>query len=200
MKVLLALFEENERKLLELDDNIKEKFIMEEVDEETEDQKCVARKPERVIEEILSLINVEEVSKEIGDKAMKYSQLFGLKMATKWKQSGRSRNRLFHSEITWLEQVIFNNNTSLRKKSTSTNQIEPSVSRPVGRPRVSFNEASMKTKRRRVAALSNKRTADQLQFSANVVLGNNQSQASVNSIVIYEPSSGRRFSCMSAIE
>ncbi|CAH1985230.1 unnamed protein product [Acanthoscelides obtectus] len=45
-------------------------------------------------------------------------------------------------------------------------------------PRVPFEEASKKTKRRRVAELTTDRSANELQFAVNVVSGSNHSEAS----------------------
>lgn len=86
-----------------------------------------------------------------------------------------------HSDLTWLDQVIFNNYTNPHEESTSSNNLQPCLSRTVRRTRVFFNEASKKTKRRRVAEFTNERaSSDGLQFAADVVSGNDQGQVSAN--------------------
>ncbi|CAH1993504.1 unnamed protein product [Acanthoscelides obtectus] len=131
-----------------------------------------------VYEKILSLIDItDEPSKHLKSNIMKCSQLFGLKMANKWQKVGQSRNRLLQNQVYWLDKIIYRiNNDSA--ENTSSDEEQESPCRSVGRPRVPFEEASKKTKRRRVAELTTDRSANELQFAVNVVSGSNHSEVS----------------------
>ncbi|CAH1987853.1 unnamed protein product [Acanthoscelides obtectus] len=88
---------------------------------------------------------------------MKCSQLFGLKMA---------------------ESRTISESTFTKSENTSSDEEQEPPCRSVGRPRVPFEEASKKTKRRRVAELTTVRSANELQFAVNVVSGSNHSEVS----------------------
>ncbi|CAH1998142.1 unnamed protein product [Acanthoscelides obtectus] len=131
-----------------------------------------------VYEKILSLIDItDEPSKYLKSNIMKCSQLFGLKMANKWQKVGQSRNRLLQNQVYWLDKIIYRINNDSEENTSSDEEQEPPC-RSVGRPRVPFEEASKKTKRRRVAELTTDRSANELQFAVNVVSGSNHSEVS----------------------
>ncbi|CAH1973696.1 unnamed protein product [Acanthoscelides obtectus] len=131
-----------------------------------------------VYEKILSLIDItDEPSKHLKSNIMKCSQLFGLKMANKWQKVGQSRNRLLQNQVYWLDKIIYRINNDSEENTSSDEEQEPPC-RSVGRPRVPFEEASKKTKRRRVAELTTDRSANELQFAVNVVSGSNHSEVS----------------------
>ncbi|CAH1994756.1 unnamed protein product [Acanthoscelides obtectus] len=131
-----------------------------------------------VYEKILSLIDItDEPSKHLKSNIMKFSQLFGLKMANKWQKVGQSRNRLLQNQVYWLDKIIYRINNDSEENTSSDEEQEPPC-RSVGRPRVPFEEASKKTKRRRVAELTTDRSANELQFAVNVVSGSNHSEVS----------------------
>ncbi|CAH1990612.1 unnamed protein product [Acanthoscelides obtectus] len=131
-----------------------------------------------VYEKILSLIDItDEPSKHLKSNIMKCSQLFGLKMANKWQKVGQSRNRLLQNQVYWLDKIIYRINNDSEENTSSDEEQEPPC-RSVGRPRVPFEEASKKTKRRRVAELTTDRSANELQFVVNVVSGSNHSEVS----------------------
>ncbi|CAH1981710.1 unnamed protein product [Acanthoscelides obtectus] len=131
-----------------------------------------------VHEKILSLIDItDEPSKHLKSNIMKYSQLFGLKMANKWQKVGQSRNRLLQNQVYRLDKIINRiNNDSEENTSSDKEQVPPC--RSVGRPWVPFEEASKKTKRRRVAELTTDRSANELPFAVNVVSESNHSDVS----------------------
>ncbi|CAH1995450.1 unnamed protein product [Acanthoscelides obtectus] len=64
------------------------------------------------------------------------------------------------------------------EENTSSDEEQEPPCRSVGRPRVPFEQASKKTKRRRVAELTTDRSANELQFAVNVVSGRNYSEVS----------------------
>ncbi|CAH1962305.1 unnamed protein product [Acanthoscelides obtectus] len=131
-----------------------------------------------VYEKILSLIDItDEPSKHLKSNIMKCSQLFGLKMANKWQKVGQSRNRLLQNQVYWLDKIIYRINNDSEENTSSDEEQEPPC-RSVGRPWVPFEEASKKTKRRRVAELTTDRFANELQFALNVVSGSNHSEVS----------------------
>ncbi|CAH1987322.1 unnamed protein product [Acanthoscelides obtectus] len=131
-----------------------------------------------VYEKILSLIDItDEPSKHLKSNIMKCSQLFGWKMANKWQKVGQSRNRLLQNQVYWLDKIIYRINNDSEENTSSDEEQEPPC-RSVGRPRVPFEEASKKTKRRRVAELTTDRSANELQFAVNVVSGSNHSEVS----------------------
>ncbi|CAH1975220.1 unnamed protein product [Acanthoscelides obtectus] len=131
-----------------------------------------------VYEKILSLIDItDEPSKHLKSNIMKCSQLFGLKMANKWQKVGQSRNRLLQNQVYWLDKIIYRINNDSEENTSSDEEQEPPC-HSVGRPRVPFEEASKKTKRRRVAELTTDRSANELQFAVNVVSGSNHSEVS----------------------
>ncbi|CAH1955005.1 unnamed protein product [Acanthoscelides obtectus] len=106
----------------------------------------------------------DEASKHLKSNIMKCSQLFGLKMANKWQKVGQSRNRLLQNQVYWLDKIIYRINNDSEENTSSDEEKEPPC-RSVGRPRVPFEEASKKTKRRRVAEL----TTDRLQMNFNLL-------------------------------
>ncbi|CAH2008496.1 unnamed protein product [Acanthoscelides obtectus] len=111
-----------------------------------------------VYEKILSLIDItDEPSKHLKSNIMKCSQLFGFKMA---------------------ESRTISESTFTKSENTSSDEEQEPPCRSVGRPRVPFEEASKKTKRRRVAELTTDRSANELQFAVNVVSGSNHSEVS----------------------
>ncbi|CAH1995449.1 unnamed protein product [Acanthoscelides obtectus] len=63
------------------------------------------------------------------------------------------------------------------EENTSSDEEQEPPCRSVGRPRVPFEQASKKTKRRRVAELTTDRSANELQFAVNVVSGRNYSRS-----------------------
>ncbi|CAH1963231.1 unnamed protein product [Acanthoscelides obtectus] len=131
-----------------------------------------------VYEKILSLIDItDEPSKHLKSNIMKCSQLFGLKIANKWQKVGQSRNRLLQNQVYWLDKIIYRINNDSEENTSSDEEQEPPC-RSVGRPRVPFEDASKKTKRRRVAELTTDRSANELQFAVNVVSGSNHSEVS----------------------
>ena len=96
-------------------------------------------------------------------------------MARKWQKVGRSHNQLFQRETTWLEQIIYNN---INDQELPDNQNRnPGLSRPIGRPRVPFKDASNKTKKRRVTELAS-RPPEELVFAAECVSVRDRSQVS----------------------
>ncbi|CAH2006535.1 unnamed protein product [Acanthoscelides obtectus] len=124
-----------------------------------------------VYEKILSLINItDEPSKHLKSNIMKCSQLFGL------KQMAESRT-ISESTFTKSDKIIYRINDESEENTSSDEEQEPPC-RSVGRPRVPFEEASKKTKRRRVAELTTDRSANELQFAVNVVSGSNHSEVS----------------------
>ncbi|CAH1992022.1 unnamed protein product [Acanthoscelides obtectus] len=131
-----------------------------------------------LIEKILSLIDItDEPSKHLKSNIMKCSHLFGLKMANQWQKVGQSRNRLLQNQVYWLDKIIYRINNDSEENTSSDEEQEPPC-RSVGRPRVPFEEASKKTKRRCVAELTTDRSANELQFAVNVVSGSNHSEVS----------------------
>ncbi|CAH1995253.1 unnamed protein product [Acanthoscelides obtectus] len=132
-----------------------------------------------VYEKILSLIDItDEPSKHLKSNIMKCSQLFGLKMANKWQKVGQSRNRLLQNQTRFVYRI---NNDS--EENTSSDEEQEPPCRSVGRPRVPFEEASKKTKRRRVAELTTDRSANELQFAVNVVSGSNHMRNTEEEII-----------------
>ncbi|CAH1962447.1 unnamed protein product, partial [Acanthoscelides obtectus] len=121
-----------------------------------------------VYENILSLIDItDEPFKHLKSNIMKCSQLFGLKMANKWQKVGNLGIDFYKIRI---------NNDS--EENTSSDEEQEPPCRSVGRPRVPFEEASKKIKRRRVSELTTDRSANEPQFAVNVVSGSNHSEVS----------------------
>ncbi|CAH1954928.1 unnamed protein product [Acanthoscelides obtectus] len=98
-------------------------------------------------------------------------------MANKWQKVGQSLNRLLQNQVYWLDKIIYRINNGSEENTSSDEEQEPPC-RSVGRPRVPFEEASKKTKRRRVAELTTDRFANELQFAVNVVSGSSHSEVS----------------------
>lgn len=140
------------------------------------------RRQKVVYDKILSLINVDEPSESLKDEIMKCSKFFCLKIASKWQKVGCSRKQLLQSESVWLEQVIYYGNKQPEDPSPDKDQPKCSLSRR-GRPRIAFEEASIKTKKRRVAELAD-RTLGELEFAAQMVTGNGRVQSSASFTVI----------------
>ncbi|CAH1983782.1 unnamed protein product [Acanthoscelides obtectus] len=98
-------------------------------------------------------------------------------MANKRQKVGQSWNRILQNQVYWLDKIIYRINNDSEENTSSDEEQEPPC-RSVGRPRVPFEEASKKTKRRRVAEITTDRSANKLQFAVNVVSGSNHSEIS----------------------
>lgn len=102
---------------------------------------------------------------------MKTSRLFCLNMDYKWKEVCRSRQKLFENHETWLQQYVPISTKLLWATATKKHQeTQPGPSQPRGRPKKPFNEASLKTKKRRLAELVADQTPEELQFAAEMAL------------------------------
>lgn len=85
----------------------------------------------------------------------------------KWNLSGRSRRSFFTRYKSWLngENYIFNPGTIEEQPSTSTGSVTLT-----GRPKVSFDDSSFKTKKRRVQDLVESRSLGELTVAAEVAV------------------------------
>lgn len=74
-----------------------------------------------------------------------------------WKKTNRTKSILIEKYADWLSEVEYIDVTqSIEQRISQQNDnVEPSPSSSRGRPRKNFNESSKRTKRRRLAELSN---------------------------------------------
>lgn len=105
----------------------------------------------------------EDSEREIKMKLASYSS----KIAAKWVAAGKSKERFLAKNKRWLEaeDIKFHVRTTVPRPSTSFQ-----VATPAGRPRKDFEEASFKTKKRRVEDLVRSRSVGELMTAAEVAV------------------------------
>lgn len=121
-----------------------------------------------VFHKLCLLMNFIDVDDENRSKLMSFSRFFCLKLKKLLDDASRNREKFCERNEEWLNKEI-QLPLSFTALPDITNQ--PGPSRTHGRPLKPFEEASLKTRKRRVSELVSERTYDELQFAADVVGG-----------------------------
>lgn len=124
------------------------------------DKRC-----DRLFEFISTKFNFSDITEECEREIKMKLASISSKIATRWVSSGKSKERFLNKNKLWLEgqEIEFCVRSTLPQPSTSTAEL----SRP-GRPRKDFEDASFKTKKRRVEDLVQSRSVGELMTAAEV--------------------------------
>ncbi|KAH9632262.1 hypothetical protein HF086_002897 [Spodoptera exigua] len=122
------------------------------------DKRC-----DRLFEFISTKFNFSDITEECEREIKMKLASISSKIATRWVSSGKSKERFLNKNKLWLEgqEIEFCVRSTLPQPSTSTAEL----SRP-GRPRKDFEDASFKTKKRRVEDLVQSRSVGELMTAA----------------------------------
>ncbi|KAH9642640.1 hypothetical protein HF086_008253 [Spodoptera exigua] len=124
------------------------------------DKRC-----DRLFEFISTKFNFSDITEECEREIKMKLASISSKIATRWVSSGKSKERFLNKNKLWLEgqEIEFCVRSTLPQPSTSTAEL----SRP-GRPRKDFEDASFKTKKRRVEDLVQSRSVGELMTAAEL--------------------------------
>ncbi|KAK2578318.1 hypothetical protein KPH14_010923 [Odynerus spinipes] len=115
-----------------------------------------SKKVLKVIQKLASLLNVKIVSDEMKLKV----KAFCMALGRKWKDCSRSHRYLFKRHHVWLDKEI-----SITSGKTV---MQPQLACSRERPRLPFQEASLKTKKRRIEPLLTSHSYEELNYAATV--------------------------------
>lgn len=116
---------------------------------------------------VLNRFNVEGLKAEVEDVIMEKIVKFGYKLGQKWKECRRTRARFINNNKEWLESnMVFPELESYLQQMES----QPSTSRGPGRPPISFETSSEKSKRRKIQPLLEKNTHAELIYATQATL------------------------------
>ncbi|KAK4873706.1 hypothetical protein RN001_013066 [Aquatica leii] len=136
---------------------------------------CQSKKSNKtlaVIEKLYSLLALDECPDDFRKELMTTSRQFCLNMNNKWKEVSRSRKRLLEHHEAWIQQIQY----------SSTELSKPGPKRSRGRPMKPFNEALLKTKKRRLAELAASRISDEMQFAVEMIRVTTEIEAETSSL------------------
>lgn len=120
-----------------------------------------------VYEHILDVLNLHDSSENIKRSIWKSARLLCLEIRRKWKECNRTYNIFLGKHKAWLDKDMKLDANVL--EYLQSNQTGPSEKQR-GRPQKPFEEATLKTKKQRVADLVTTRTCDELAFATELSL------------------------------
>lgn len=129
-----------------------------------------------VFNEICSRLNLTDFNNEVEEKLMSCSKIYCLNLTRKWEEASRNRQRFNQRYKDWINSKLWiPERLTAATAVVPDNAEQPQPNRGPGRPRKSFDECSVKTKKRRVAEFAAGRTSHELKFAAGLVDNNNLS-------------------------
>lgn len=112
-----------------------------------------------VLNEIKSLLSLSDCSAKLEDDLLNISKYFCLSASKKWKNCNRTRDVFNKRNSKWL-------NTEVKLPKSIDFSLENKPTTSCGRPRIPFEKASLKTKKRRVEMLVAQNSSEELHFAA----------------------------------
>ncbi|XP_050308009.1 uncharacterized protein LOC126744581 isoform X1 [Anthonomus grandis grandis] len=120
-------------------------------------------KEKNIFLKIKSILNLDEdICSETESHLIDQSHLFCIKMKDLWQKSHRTRSQLEKNHSQWLSGSITVDITEVNQGLSLSHVEERNL---VGRPRKSFEDSSLKTKKRRVEPLLKNYTVEELRFA-----------------------------------
>lgn len=116
---------------------------------------------------VLNYFGLEDIREELEGVIKDTIVKFGYKLAQKWKESSRTRERFLRNNNQWLESNV---DFPELKPYLERENIPPSTSRGPGRPSKSFEDSSEKTKRRKIQPLMETSRKEELLYAAQATL------------------------------
>lgn len=117
----------------------------------------------RICAKVKINLHLEDCSEEVDAILKEEIRLFCLNVDRYWKQCHRNKTSFSQHHKIWLEQSF--DYTKIESKLKLYTKSKPCSKTCRGRPQKAFEEASEKTKKRRVQELLNK-TSEELRFAA----------------------------------